>query len=246
MGFLSEQDAAILLPYRRNQTTSSSPPKPPEKLDVSEIVRRCFREPTADEAKRDAIERFKAECKQKGERLIKFGPSLGDKDVQRIVTGTFEPTDASKVVLEWTSAISSSRAAKRFLVLSGGVGCGKTFAAAIAMSQLGGYAVRSGRLHIVVDPWKDERRPNEFRVNPRYDGLLVLDDLGEETDYAGRWSDAFFDFVDSRQSGRRYSIITTNLPAKAFKERYDARVVDRLNASTQFVAIQGPTMRGKK
>ena len=246
MGFLSEQDAAILLPYRRNPATSSSQPKPPEKLDVSEIVGRCFKPPSEEELKRQAIERFKADCQSRGERLIKYGPSLGDGDVQKIVTGTFESTDASRVVLDWTSAISSARPVKRFLVLSGGVGCGKTFAAAIAMAGMGGYAIRSSRLHVILDPWKDERRPHEFRLSPKYDGLLVLDDLGEETDYAGRWSDAFFDFVDSRQSGKRFSIITTNLPAKAFKERYDARVVDRLNASTQFVPIVGPTMRVKK
>lgn len=108
------------------------------------------------------------------------------------------------------------------LVLSGGVGCGKTLAAAHALSQW----PRSGRWISAVElatcaPW-DADIPALIEC-----ALLVIDDLGVETanDSMRRHMDRI---LDARINHENRTIITTNIKADEISARYGARFRSRL------------------
>ena len=59
--------------------------------------------------------------------------------------------------------------------------------------------------------------------------LMVIDDLGiEYLDKNGNFLQRLDELLDERYSNFRKTIITTNLNADAFKDRYGERVADRM------------------
>ena len=59
--------------------------------------------------------------------------------------------------------------------------------------------------------------------------VLVIDDLGVEfMDKAGHFKSRLDELIDARWGNFRKTIITTNLNAKDFQERYESRVTDRI------------------
>lgn len=152
-----------------------------------------------------------------------------------IPRGEYRRTKAVDHVLRWISSEG------RVLVLCGGVGVGKTFAAAVALWEHDrGAACKAGDLPMRWDPWGDEA--NHYERLGR--GFTVLDDLGEE-DGNARWLDAFGRWVDARHAADHRTIITTNLRRADLRKRYGDRVADRLNDCAKAVEIAGETMRRK-
>lgn len=73
---------------------------------------------------------------------------------------------------------------------------------------------------------------------------LVIDDVGAEySDAKGAFASKFDRLIDARYREYRRTIITTNLDAKAFVERYDRRIFDRLRDGGKWVSWSGPSMR---
>lgn len=72
--------------------------------------------------------------------------------------------------------------------------------------------------------------------------LLVLDDLGTEmlTDV---WRQAVDDVFDSRYRAKLRTVVTSNLTPEAFKERYGARVADRLRHGVSVIRCGKQSMR---
>jgi len=118
------------------------------------------------------------------------------------------------------------------LVLSGPKGCGKSTAAA--------HYLWEKTSECKSDPPKDMRWWTAARV-ARVSGfnadlekmmkvpLMVIDDLGVEyLDKNGYFSHRLDELIDERYSNYRQTIITTNLNARDFQDRYGERVTSRI------------------
>jgi DNA replication protein DnaC len=135
-------------------------------------------------------------------------------------------------------------AGRTLLVLSGGVGCGKTTAAA--------WVVATQRFH-----QPRFMRAATFARTSRYDaaassawsraGALVLDDLGAEyVDAKGSFLVDFDELLDTYYADRRPLIITTNLGTEDFRDRYggrDGRIASRIREAGAWVNCSGPDLR---
>lgn len=169
------------------------------------------------------------------------------KDARAIADGALDETDALK------AAHSASEDGSRILVLAGPPGVGKTTAAAWLASQ----GVRSGKLWVekrgeeilfltalglartsVYDD--DAMRPIERTP------LLVIDDVGAEyADAKGMFATILDGVVNERYAANRRTVITTNLNASSFKERYGERIADRIRECGRFVELAGESLRRK-
>lgn len=164
------------------------------------------------------------------------GVRLDPKARKAVLTGTVDETVPVKHVEAWLAGD------ERGLVLCGGVGSGKTVAAAVALTRVPGACVQSRDLPQRLDPWGDEAG-RYSKLDPMTKGLVVLDDLGTESDSA-RWREAFEWFIDARVSAGR-TIITTNFKKSDIRPRYGDRIADRLNHIAVAKEIASGTMRRK-
>lgn len=154
---------------------------------------------------------------------------------------SIQETAAIKAVQEFT--VSS----KLFQVLAGGVGTGKTIAAAHVVAKW----PESARLVKSTDLAKHGMYGEtnvEFWDALAGTNLLVIDDLGTEPrDEKGYSVGLFTDLMDRRYDKERKTIITTNLGADRFKEIYcggeGGRLLDRMRERGRFVNISGQSMR---
>lgn len=187
-------------------------------------------------------ERYVAACEQERgqarERRVRQA-GIPAKDVERIIAGE----------LEETAAVGYARQALRegwtLLVLSGPPGVGKTTAAGLWLAE---QSDRGGLMCI------DAHRLSRW---PRYDGAqmakledasaLVIDDLGAEyDDKPGAFRSLLDGLLNVRYADCQPTLVTTNLPATSFCERYGERIVDRIREAGRFMAVAGPSLRGRR
>jgi DNA replication protein DnaC len=137
-------------------------------------------------------------------------------------------------IADWKPADDS------ILVLSGRAGCGKSVAATW-------WAAR-------CCPDAKFVRATEFASSSRYQNPkreawyaasgLVLDDLGtEHADAKGSFLVDLDELIDRFYGAKRPLVITTNVDAKAFKQRYGARIEDRIRECGRFVSLSAPSLR---
>lgn len=163
--------------------------------------------------------------------------------------------------IEGAEGISETRAmravreqlAERLMlvVLSGTRGSGKTTAAAWWLAQ------RQPKHDYVYTQNPFFIDANHLARWPRYDDskmeriekalCLVIDDLGVEyDDKQGNFRSLFDALVNARYASMLPTVITTNLNAEQFKERYGERVADRIREVGRFVSIADESLRGRK
>lgn len=150
------------------------------------------------------------------------------------------------LVAEWKAS------GKLFLVLGGPPGTGKTLAAARVLLDEGQERVRCESYDAPQwrTAWAKFARASDLSRFSYYDKQdqqylkrlenarwLVLDDLGAES-MSDPWRATLLELVDKRMAEGRRTLITTNLDGKAFRERYDARVMRRLTEFGQFAAVR--------
>lgn len=146
---------------------------------------------------------------------------------------------------------------KRHLVLRGGVGCGKTTAACVAVklwceptelvSRDGGIYSRGSWNEHDVRHDVSWLRPDQVvsavlhdydDKSPKLRGLVVIDDVGLES--RADFVTALCELLD--RSGHTL-IITTNLKRQTMRERYDLRLLDRLNDCARAIDLPEKSMR---
>ena len=150
---------------------------------------------------------------------------------------------ARRYVARWPEILKDGLS----FTLSGGVGCGKTYAAAaIAHAVLEqGHRVWMVTAPALVDMmgWESaEKALNRLRV---FD-LVVIDDLGAErgTEYAQQ---RIFDAIDARKNSGLPTIITTNLDFEAGREDLTyQRIVSRVCGFAPQFRCRGEDMRQEK
>lgn len=221
----------------------------------------------------ELYERQEAEAKAEAERktraeaahhrklwLAHYATVIGAEAAETVYERREAATEATKLVGPWLGSDMPC------LVLSGGVGAGKTVAAVVALREHVGLTiprargrnewngcaeqwipanpcpiVRASRLAAAVDPWKHERdagaEPFDLSIP-----FLCIDDLGAELDEP-RFHQALFAAIDARQSPKTRTIITTNLRREEIRPRYGDRIADRLNAIAKVVQLRSASLR---
>jgi DNA replication protein DnaC len=176
------------------------------------------------------------------------------KDFKRLIFTEFlSETEALGYARDW---LAKDRSVGTLLVLAGGVGTGKTTAAAWLAAQ--DTPADFGWPGSGV-PWPPDLLPrfvdaSEFAEVNRYDGaqmdalrrcpLLAIDDLGTEfSDGAGSFLTTLGNVLSTRHRDCLRTVITTNLPAAEFLSRYGERLRDRLVESGAFVELDGESLR---
>lgn len=133
------------------------------------------------------------------------------------------------------------------LVLAGGVGCGKSTAAALWLWERVELGANSRRWYTAARVASLSRYDGS--VEPLVDARsLVLDDLGAEfADRPGNSAERLDYILTEREATYRPILITTNLNAGDFAARYSERIVDRIRAAAPaggFFEHSGPSLRG--
>lgn len=146
-------------------------------------------------------------------------------------------TESVRLVREWLASGLTT------LVLSGGVGIGKSTAAAIAIGLTAGSALY---LHATAfDSVKLLDSPDALRIHETQ--LLVLDDAGLEHASASGWAaNKIQGLLCARHDGGLRTIVTCNLSGDRFFEAYGERVKDRVAGSGKFVRAKGTSLRVRK
>lgn len=167
------------------------------------------------------------------ERLAASGMPRGALDV--VVAGV-EPTEATQAVDEWLPSD------KRLLLLSGGVGCGKSVAAAYAIFRARGRWLYAPNITKVAS-FGDEQA--QVMAKLRTAKLLVVDDLGSEFSQTTGWGRTeLANLIVDRYEDALRTVITTNLDAKAWRGYADERLRDRLGGKFgQAVVVGGKSRR---
>jgi len=244
-----------------------SEPKREDYADIMAYIRAHGEwEESTDEGKASVAERLRREAERKAEEERRYQEMLGPAMV-KYVDGLGIPAralEAMRGTREETKAIQASTGALDFLVLSGGPGCGKTVAAALWISSyVSDHSLWSNESRLGLRPapsfhgsapiWVtaaklarcdryDENHMTKLLRTPR----LVIDDLGGEyLDKGGFYASLLDEIVNERQAESKPTIMTTNLNAEAFKERYGERIVDRIREGGRFVGCGDQSLRRK-
>lgn len=139
------------------------------------------------------------------------------------------------------SGMALPRAAKRWaestvrvLVMRGGVGCGKSVAAAYACTLVSGsqWLRANGFISAVLHSY-DESSPKLSRT------LVVVDDVGQERDHS-QLDHAMCEFLDMTATRL---VVTTNLTPEAFAGLYSDRLVDRLGQYAVDISTGAKSLR---
>ena len=143
-----------------------------------------------------------------------------------------EPKDTQALAIVRTLLLrQGTDGAPVLLVLSGVTGCGKSTAAASALTRTAGLWVHAPDLakpdFSDADEYGVRRETLDERM--RAAGLLVLDDVGIEHSPGGYAASRITDVLEHREANHRPSIVTTNLTAEEFKAKYGQRIASRLN-----------------
>jgi hypothetical protein len=161
-----------------------------------------------------------------------------------------------------TPAVTAAHGCTDIVVLLGGVGTGKTVAAVTRVrdaifapanwSPLAEYDTNPS-FRAALPVWISAcelARVDHFSATAvgrfRDAPLLVIDDLfSEYLDAKGFFQSLLDEIVDARYAGRLATIITTNLNAAAFRERYSERIADRIREGGRFFGCGAVSLRGR-
>lgn len=135
------------------------------------------------------------------------------------------------------------------LILVGGVGTMKTTMAIAVLRALidarnAGYFIPMSSLLDTINERRERRDSSliQLETRIRQTPLLVLDDLGAEYDHT--WVQCKVDaIVAERYNRMKSTIITSNLAPADIKDRYQARIFDRLRATNELIIFKGESLR---
>lgn len=173
------------------------------------------------------------------------------------VLGQLRDTEALRVAKDW---LEGDR--KRGLCISGPVGCGKTFAMAYAIRALVEPSIEM-RQDEVNGLWPTPRRgadvawlnPDDVvsatlhayeQDAPQLASVVAIDDLGRETKTS--FPEALCRLLEgTADKKRRHSshllLATTNMTKAEMRQRYEPRVIDRLNHHVDLFFVRGKSLR---
>lgn len=156
------------------------------------------------------------------------------------------------------SALMGIRDKGTWLVVEGNTGSGKSHCAKRLRTFYNGSKIEfftgGGREHVPNAVWGDwpevagckDEAFDDFISEVCCAKLIILDDIGaEEEKYRSGAPAARLARVLERCDGK-WLFATTNVPAEQWRDRWDQRVSDRLNAANRVTLFDVPSYRGKK
>lgn len=155
-------------------------------------------------------------------------------------------TEARDIAREYCESFGMHR---RNLLISGGVGTGKTYLSACILGAATDRAFWAEYVTAIrYLQWAEAEQfgrvfPDErgFRRFARCD-LLVLDDLG--TEYLSPFAQtAYYDLINTRLQQHRCTVITTNLTGDDLEKRYLPQTVSRLRGEYELLYLMGEDQR---
>lgn len=194
-------------------------------------------------------------------RRAGIGKHLGPGDASRIVRDDLSDTDALRIVRGW--AAPERESARRWLILGGMRGRGKTVAAGWLLARDGGRYVTMLDLVQTFGPVLRGMAPQtQDEIADRLAALasvktLVLDELGRDGFSPEVAREALHWLVEARQGAKRgRTLVLSNLSAADIRKRfsdgtYDSRTESRLRPllarrkdGTGVFEVKGEDMRG--
>lgn len=205
----------------------------PGRRTTVKVARSCRCDREREKRKREGEEREKA--MERVERLRRA--SLMDEQFRGATFSTFVSNkyNAENLTLcrLFVNNFEEKVAKNEGMLFWGGVGTGKTYAAACVANELlrrGVSVVMTSFIKILeaIQDGKDRESDIIARLNSAK--LVIFDDLGAErsTDYA---LEKVYNFIDSRYRRRLPMLLTTNLTMDEMKQEIDrryARIYDRV------------------
>lgn len=171
------------------------------------------------------------ERRRKRQALLRAGVS------ERTIEAVFDRKPLETEALRGLREALSMQPPRCLVILQGGVGSGKTCAAAWWAIQHGALWITAPRL-ARVSPFEAEAE----RIERAH--RLVIDDLGAEyLDPKGFFLAQLDALINERYAHKLPTVITTNVDKEPFKKRYEARIADRIREAGEFVKIGGPSLR---
>ena len=180
-----------------------------------------------------ALEREQQQAEERERMLADMADRGLPREHREQLLAGLDGTDCALVAEQWLGARQAT------LVLAGGVGCGKTQAAAWCVQHRGRFVdvARLARMSRY-----DEREMAPLELTP----VLAIDDLGTEyLDPRGFYQSLLDGLVNARCSEGRKTVITTNLASDAFRARYGPRLWDRVRTGRagRYYESQGASLR---
>ena len=129
------------------------------------------------------------------------------------------------------------------LLLTGTVGCGKSFLSGCVAKEMmdQGVSVVYFSASQLFDTLYQNRLYNDQEDLYNYD-LVIVDDLGSELTNS-MVTAAFFTFLNERILRGKSTIISTNLSLSELKDRYSERIASRIIQNYKICKLSGPDIR---
>jgi len=174
------------------------------------------------------------------ERLDAAGVTLSAETYDACVKGTLANTAALEAVKRWKQDRQ-----KPWLILGGGIGVGKTHAAASTLAEEGGVWMPAACLVRTFAGRYPDSLPEQNRVRGAW--FLVVDDVARSRSEADTNTllDALLELTDARGNvNKTRTILTTNLSKADFKSVLpDPRLHSRFALMAQWETVIGPDLR---
>lgn len=132
-----------------------------------------------------------------------------------------------------------------FIILAGGVGCGKTlYACYLAIC----VSLKTRTIPVYVNSYDFHNLcfENKHFQEEYLETCMVVDDMGDEyfaNNEKGWGLSQWNSFFNQRYQCKSATIITTNLLAEEFRVRYGARIFDRVTESGFWINHSGDSLR---
>lgn len=155
--------------------------------------------------------------------------------LRAVFDGEPKETEATRLL-----TAATSREGNCLVVLQGGVGCGKSCAAALWAVQSRAHWITSKTLARLSAYDEGIKKLEQCQA-------LVIDDLGTEyADAKGFFLSNLDGLIDARYADELPTVITTNVASEEFKMRYGARIADRIRGAGAWVEVGGASLRVRK
>lgn len=134
------------------------------------------------------------------------------------------------------------------IIMMGNVGAGKTTLMRLLNDYFFTEVYHSNKAYPVIFRTAKEIAKKAI-IGGEYDeycNVLAIDDLGEEAKEVMSYGNVItpiIDIIEHRYDTRKITFFTTNLDANGIKEKYGARVADRLKQMCHIVSFTNPSYR---
>jgi hypothetical protein len=168
-------------------------------------------------------------------RQAGFGPRYDAPDAERVPIREL----IDDYLADWPANLANGRG----LLISGGVGVGKTMTLAYIALRLYEAGFRDVDCQFAPSLFDKLHRDASMTQHFARIGLLMIDDLGVE--YRGEWSMArFAELVEFRHSSLAPVIVTTNLSTDSLMHQPElGRIIDRWRQSCAALTLAGESQR---